>query len=388
MYLVLLAILYIIYLSVGISDSLLGSAWPGMYGQLQVPVSYVGMISMIIAGGTVLSNLASYKILKRFGTRRTIFVSLLLTSAALFGFSSSSSFPVLCICAIPYGLGTGAISAALIKFVALNYKLQHMNWLHCSWGIGGTIGPSVVGFLLTQGYNWQRSYLTIALFFLPVILLIFLSASLWKRDVTANQEETAHKNIKIREALQMTGVKQILAAFFAYSSLEAVTGLWASSYLTIGRGMSVQKAAAGTSLFFLGITIGRFVSGVFSVKAENKSLVRIGQGFILAGIFLLLWAGSNQMALLSLVLVGLGCAPIYPCLLHAAPGYFGKESAQSIMGIQMASAYIGSIFMPPLFGLAAEYVSISLYPLFLLFLLILQVITVEFANRMLRRSPI
>lgn len=378
----LLLIIYLAFISLGLPDSLLGSAWPSMYGQLQVPVSYAGIISMIIAGGTIVSSLFSDKLIRRFGTGLITVVSVFLTALALFGFSLSHSFWLLCLWGIPYGLGAGSVDAALNNFVALHYKSKHMSWLHCFWGIGATAGPYIMGLCLTRGLAWNAGYQTIGLIQVVLILFLILSLPLWKIKSSASDADAAcQKSLSLMETLHLPGAKAILTAFFCYCALEATAGLWAGSYLVLKKGASTQAAAKWASLFYLGITLGRFFCGFITDKLGDKTMVRIGQALAALGILLLFLPLGINVTLFGLILVGIGCAPIYPSLLHETPVNFGAHNSQSIMGMQMACAYVGSTFMPPVFGLIAEHINIGFYALYLSVFVIIMFVMVERMNR-------
>ena len=379
---ILLVIIYISFISLGLPDALLGSAWPSMYAGLGVPVSYAGIISMIIAGGTIISSLNSGRLIKKLGTGKVTAISVCMTAAALFGFSISRSFLLLCLWAVPYGLGAGSVDAALNNFVALHYKARHMSWLHCFWGIGATMGPYVMGFCLTRGLPWNNGYRIISVLQVVLTAILIFTIPLWgKAGSSAEQGVIAHKSLSIRELIRIPGAKPALTAFFCYCAVESTTGLWSSSYMVMDRGLSAGDAAKWTSLFYLGITFGRFVSGFITLKLGNKQLVRVGQGIAVLGIIALLLPLGNTVMYAGFVLIGLGCAPIFPSLLHATPDNFGKELSQAIMGMQMASAYIGSTFIPPLFGLLAERISIRLYPFFLFIFIVLMIVMAESLNK-------
>ncbi|NLM35512.1 MAG: MFS transporter [Clostridiales bacterium] len=385
MFTALLVIIYISFISLGLPDALLGSAWPSMYRELNVPVSYAGIISMIISGGTIISSLFSHRVIKKLGTGKVTVISVAMTAAALFGFSISNSFYLLCLWAIPYGLGAGSIDAALNNFVALHYKSRHMSWLHCFWGIGATIGPYIMGYYLTGGRTWNSGYRIISIMQIALTAVLIFSLPLWKQansEVSEDKKEGKSKSLTIKELIKLTGAKPTLIAFFCYCALEQTTGLWAASYMVMNRGIGKEMAATWASLFYLGITGGRFISGFITLKLKDKDMVRLGQTVAAIGIVILLLPLGNIGLVSGLILIGLGCAPIYPSLLHATPDNFGPELSQAIMGMQMASAYIGSTFMPPFFGLIAEHISIKMYPIFLVIILLTMVGMSEKLNKL------
>jgi fucose permease len=380
---ILLIIIYLSFISLGLPDSLLGSAWPSMYGGLNVPLHYAGYISMIIAGGTVISSIFSEKIIRRLGTGIVTALSVLMTAVALLGFSFSTAFVLLCLWAVPLGLGAGSVDAALNNYVALHYKAKHMSWLHCFWGFGASTGPIIMSFFLINKNSWNSGYRTIGLLQCCLVAILFITISLWGKNKSQNNnvKNESSKGIKFKELFHIAGVKQILVAFFCYCSLETTTGLWGSSFLVMGKNISPEMAARWISLFFIGITSGRFISGFLTMKLNNRQMVRLGQGLIACGIAALMLPIDRVLLLPGFFIIGLGCAPIYPSLLHETPRNFGSEKSQAIMGIQMASAYIGSTFMPPLFGRIASYLSFKIFPLFIGGILILNIIMVELLNK-------
>ena len=371
----LLAIIYLSFISLGLPDSLLGAAWPSMYPQFQVPVSYAGIISMIICLGTIFSSLQSDRLTRRFGTGRVTAVSVAMTALALLGFSLSGSFWMLCLLAIPYGLGAGGVDASLNNYVALHYASRHMSWLHCMWGVGTSIGPYFMALALTGGQGWNGGYRYIALIQIGLSLILFLSLPLWKGR-TADAAEGGRQDtgpLPLREVLRIPGAKEVMLAFFCYCALESTAMLWGSSYLVLHDGLTVERAASFASLFCIGITLGRGISGFLTFRLSDTTMIRLGQGIILAGAAALLLPFGESSAVVGLVLLGLGCAPVYPCIIHSTPAYFGAERSQAVIGVQMASAYVGSCLMPPLFGLLANHISANLFPFYLLALLLLMV---------------
>lgn len=366
---ILLIIIYLAFISLGLPDSLLGSAWPVMNQELQVPLSGAGMLSMIVTGGTILSSFLSGVCIRRFGTGMVTFVSVLMTAVALLGFSLAPSFLWLCIPAVPLGLGAGAVDAALNNFVALHYKVSHMNWLHCFWGLGAMSGPMIISVFLQEENGWRKGYRTIFGIQFALVLILFGTLFLWKnfenKDMVGGDEKPTGEKIRV---LKLPGAVLAWLAFFCYCGAELTAGLWGSSYLVKVKGISAGTAARWISLFYLGITLGRFLCGFLAVRFQNRSLVRLGLGVCLAGCLLLLLPLPAAVSMPGFVLFGLGCAPVFPGLLHETPARFGKETSQAMMGTQMAFGYIGSTLLPPLFGLAAQAGFIRLFPWFLLLL--------------------
>lgn len=378
MFSLLLALIYVSFISLGLPDSLLGSAWPQMQESLGVSLSLGGVISFLITASTILSSLMSHQVIQRFGTGAVTMCSVALTALALLGFSLSNSFFVLCLWAIPYGLGAGSVDAALNNFVALHCKAKHMSWLHCFWGIGATGGPYIMGLCLSRGMGWQAGYRTISFLQMALTLILLLSLPLWKKqELPLSGGETVRPQTpQWGKLLKRPGVKAALTAFFFYSALELTTGLWGSSYMVAVRGISPETAAKWISLFYLGITAGRFFSGFLTLRFSDDAMVRLGEGTAIVGILLILLPLHNLFLCLGLILTGLGCAPIYPSLLHATPQRFGKSLSQSLMGTQMAISYLGSTTMPPVSGFLSEKISMGLYPVLLLvFALMLTILT-------------
>ena len=372
---ILLVIIYLAFISLGLPDSLLGSAWPAMYQEFSVPVSYAGGISMIIAAGTIISSLQSDRLTRKFGTGKVTAASVLMTAVALFGFSISHSYAALCLWAVPYGLGAGSVDASLNNYVALHYASRHMSWLHCMWGVGASLGPYIMGYALTGGQGWNMGYRYIAILQIALTAVLIFSLPLWKKqgkhDMEQTEKEITAKPLSLRQIVKIPGAKEVMTTFFCYCALEQTTGLWASSYLVLRRGLSAETAAGFASLFFMGITAGRALSGFLTLKLKDTQMIRLGQGFILAGIVFLLLPFGSTGSLIGLILVGLGCAPVYPSIIHSTPEHFGADKSQAMIGVQMASAYVGTCFMPPIFGFIANHISVSLFPVYLLAILIL-----------------
>ena len=378
MFSLLLAVIYLAFISLGLPDSLLGSVWPTIYQEFNVPVSYAGAIFMIISAGTIFSSLQSDRLTKSLGTGKVTAFSVLMTAVALFGFSISHSYWMLVLWAIPYGLGAGSVDASLNNYVALHYKSHHMSWLHCMWGVGASIGPYIMSFALVNGQTWNMGYRYISLIQVALTIIIMLSLPLWKkRPVISDIQEAENgkdKVLTLKEIFNIPGAKQLMLMFFCYCALEQTAGLWASSYLVLQHGFDLEVATSYGSLFFIGITVGRAISGFITMKLNDKQMIYLGQGLILIGIIIMCLPLGHQVALMGLVTIGLGCAPIYPCIIHSTPSNFGKDKSQAIIGVQMASAYVGNLLMPPLFGIIANHISAIFFPIYLLLILIVMVV--------------
>ena len=406
MFQLLLAVIYIAFISLGLPDALLGSAWPVMYREFGVSVSYAGIISMIIALGTVVSSLQSDRLTKKFGTGRVTAASVALTAFALFGFSLAHSFYTLVFLALPYGFGAGSVDASLNNYVALHYKSRHMSWLHCMWGVGAAAGPYVMGFALAHGNTWNAGYRAIALLQTALTALLILSLPLWKRNDKTDAAERISgaaqlspsgkatpsafdsadtRPLSLKEIINLPGAKSVMLSFFCYAAVEQTSGLWAASYAVLHNGVSADTAARYASLVYLGITAGRALGGFISMYLNDTQMVRFGEIVILAGVILLFLPFVNAFTLLGFALIGLGCAPVFPSLIHATPHHFGVDKSQAVIGVQMASAYIGTCALPPLFGFIADRFGISLLPAYVLLFCVFMIASHERLVRLTKR---
>lgn len=384
MYSFLLALIYLAFISLGLPDSLLGAAWPVMHEEMGVHVSYMGIVSMIISGGTILSSLFSDRLTRRLGTRWVTVISVFLTVIALFGFSFSSRFWMLILFAVPYGLGAGAVDAALNNYVALHYKARHMSWLHCFWGVGAIVSPFIMGYALSHTV-WNGGYRIVGFIQLGIALLLLATLSVWK--VNPKRAELTQKSVGLVGALRIKGVPFLLIGFFAYCAAEATAMQWASTYFVEVKEISAEKAASLASLFYIGITAGRFISGFIADKLGDRKMIIIGTCILTCGIILLfIPVTSHILAIVAFVVIGFGCAPIYPCIIHSTPFNFGAENSGAIIGIQMASAYVGSTFIPPLFGLLGNYIGFAFMPVYLLVFVALMICMTELTFFMTKRN--
>jgi fucose permease len=388
MYILLLLVIYLAFISLGLPDSLLGSARPVMRDELVVPSSFMGIVTMIISGGTIISSLFSDKIMRRFSAKYVVLASIFLTAIALLGFSFSTEFWMLCLFAIPYGLGAGAIDAALNNYVALHYSSRHMSRLHCFWGVGALIGPLVMGYALSVGLNRPWGYRIISFIQIGIGIVVLISLPLRKINSEMNiQDEVKQINLSFKEKLAIRGVILVIIAFFAYCALESTTMQWMSTYLYETMEFSKEDSATYASLFFVGITIGRFFSGFISNKVGDKNMIRLGISVLTGGLIMLGFSYLyHELSLFSFALIGLGCAPIYPSIIHSTPSNFKKEYSQGIIGLEMASAYLGSTFMPPLFGLLTEFIDISWFTVYITIFLILLLVMSEALNKATKRD--
>lgn len=374
----LLGVIYLAFISLGLPDPLLGAAWPTAYKELGVPMSWSGIIFMLISAGTVFSSLQSDRLTRKLGTGLVTALSVMLTAAALFGFSVSHSFRELCLWALPYGLGAGSVDAALNNYVALHYASRHMSWLHCMWGVGTTLGPLILSMALTGGHGWSMGYRYIFFMQLGLTLILVLSLPLWKNRGSVDGEDGGSAGpLSLRKVISLKGAKAVMACFFCYCAIEQCVSLWASSYLVKVRGINEITAARFAGLFFIGITAGRAVSGFATFKFSDKQMVHIGEAVIGLGVLMMLLPLGDISALMGLVTVGIGCAPIYPSVIHSTPEHFGAERSQAVIGVEMASAYVGTTVMPPFLGMLTSFTGLWIFPFFLLVMLILMTLTHE-----------
>jgi len=377
----LLAIIYISFVSLGLPDALLGAAWPVMHTELAVPLSFAGGISLIIAVGTVVSSLQTDRMLRWLGTGKVMVISVAMTALAIFGFSVSNAYWQLCLWAIPYGLGAGSVDACLNNYVAVHYASRHMSWLHCMWGLGASIGPYIMGAALTGGMRWNMGYGIIAALQVILTAVLFFSLPLWRNSKNETAEAAAKAPLTLKQIAAIPGAREVMLAFFCYCALEQTTILWGSSYLVMHNGIEEEMAASLASLFLIGLTVGRALNGFLTYWINDTNLIRIGQGVIALGVVIMLLPLDQVASFVGLMLCGLGCAPIYPCVIHSTPDHFGEEYSQAIIGVQMASAYVGICCMPPLFGLIAGHISAALLPWYLGVILIVMFLMCERLNR-------
>lgn len=387
MYSLLLALIYLAFISLGLPDSLLGAGWPTMYGELGVPVSYMGIVSMVISGGTIVSSLMSDRLTRKFGARVVTVVSVFLTAGALFGFSFSDRFWMLILFSVPYGLGAGAIDAALNNYIALHYSARHMSWLHCFWGVGAIVSPFIMSYALTSS-TWNDGCRIVGYIQLGIAALLLVTLPVWKIN-SKKTDAVEQKSIGLIGALKIKGVPFILIGFFAYCAAEATAMQWASTYFVEVKHISEAQAAQFASLFYIGITAGRFLSGFVSAKIGDRRMIVIGASVLTLGIILLVIpVTAAELSLAGFVIIGLGCAPIYPSIIHSTPANFGAENSGAIIGIQMACAYVGSTFMPPLFGLIGSATDFAILPLYLIVFVVLMLVMTELTFRTARKRAL
>ena len=384
----LLAIIYLAFISLGLPDSLLGSAWPEMHQELGVPLSAMGIVTTLISIGTVASSLMSDRLSKRFPTGIIVSVSVGLTALGLFGFSLAPAFWVLCIFAIPYGLGAGAIDAALNNYVALHYTSRHMSWLHCFWGVGTILSPYVMSYALGTALGWAGGYRIIGSLQLIILLILAVTLPIWNKVNHTKAEKTEETEraprVGLIGSLKIKGVPYVLLGFLGYCAAESTVMVWASTYFFETKNTGEELAAAMGSLFYIGMTLGRFISGLISNRIGDKNMIRIGLLISAVGVGIVAIPSDLTVAILGFLLIGLGFAPIYPSIIHSTPESFGAENSQTIIGIQMAAAYLGSTIAPPVFGLVANYVEIRLLPLYLIIFMALCFVMLELLNKQVK----
>ena len=379
----LLIIIYISFISLGLPDALLGASWPIMHLEFGVPVSMAGVVSLTLSAGTVVSSLMSDRLTLKLGSGKVTAISVAMTAAALLGFSMSHAYWQMLLWAIPMGLGAGSVDASLNNYVSVHYASRHMSWLHCMWGLGASLGPYILSAALAGGLRWNMGYRYIAIFQACLTAVLVLSLPLWKKrgQGTLGENGQPRAPLRLREIFQIPGAKEILIAFFCYCAAEQTAILWGSTYLVRHSGLDEEAAAGFASLFLIGITVGRGLNGFLTYKLSDKALIRLGSGIMLLGVFFMLLPLGAYGAMAGLLLIGLGCAPIYPCVIHSTPAHFGEENSQAIIGVQMAAAYIGVCAMPPLFGLIANHITVSLLPWYIGAITVLMILICEKLNR-------
>ncbi|MGM1047237.1 MAG: MFS transporter [Bacillota bacterium] len=388
-----LIIIYLSFISLGLPDSLLGAAWPVIQADFGAPFGVAGVLSIIIAAGTIVSSLASGAVLKRLGTGQVTLISCFMTAAALLGFYFAPSIIWLMVLALPLGLGAGSVDAALNNYVATHYKAHHMSWLHCFWGVGATLGPIIMSGFIREHDLWRDGYLTVAVIQFALVVVLFITLPLWKRMEKVQShavKEGQGPQDKLYDAgsteqpMRMKGVKITLMTFLFYCGAEATVGLWGSSFLVNAKDLSAAVAAQWVSMYYGGITVGRFITGFVTLKVSNRVLIRSGLLIALAGALLLILPLPTFYSLIGFMLIGFGFAPIYPCMLHATPERFGKEQTQKLMGYQMAVAYTGTTLLPPLLGWIAAQTTITILPFFVAIYIAVMLFGSERVNRIMK----
>ena len=387
---ILLIVIYIDFIGLGIPDSLFGAAWPAIYTEFGLPISYASFVTIIIYGGTVASSLLSAKVINRFGTSKVTAVSTALTAAGLLGFSFSGGLIWLCLFAVPLGLGAGAIDSALNNYIALHYKATHMSFLHCAYGVGVTLSPYLMALALSDNNDWRGGYRIAFFIQIGITAVTLFSLPLWSKIRRINthdeEEDAAPRTLKLTELIKMPSVRAVWLIFFGSCAIEFTCGSWGSTFLVQSKGMSAENAAKIITFYYAGIAIGRFLSGILAAKLPSWRIIRIGQITIITAIVLLMLPLPVYVAAAGLFLVGLGNGPIYPNLIHLTPKNFGRDISQSVMGSQMAAASIGIMVMPPLFGLLAQGISTDIFPYLLLIMFAVMAVSTFFLIKNLKKS--
>lgn len=382
-----LAVVYLAFISLGLPDAVIGAAWPVMAPALGTDVSNMGIVTMIVSAGTIFSSLHSHRLTHRFGVHTVTVVSVGITALSLLGFGYAPYFWMLCLVAIPYGLGAGSVDAALNNYVAIHFQSKHMNWLHCMWGIGATMGPYLMGWVLSGGGRYCFGYLLLGLTQTGITVVLLASKPAWNAKDTSFDQTVSAPCLSLGEIFQIKGVPQVAVAFFCFCALEHTTGLWASSYLVYARGLAAETAAGCTALFYLGITVGRFVCGFLSTTQSDTQLIRGGTKLMALGVVIVLCPLGTWTALLGLGLIGLGSAPVYPAIIHSTPSHFGVTNSPAVTGVQMACAYTGSLAMPALFGVLSQVFGFGLYPIYIVTLLLGILVFYEWLLKTVAKAP-
>ena len=369
----LLMMIYLSFISLGLPVSMRGSAWPAMNVSLNAPLWGAGLVQMLISFCTIISSLNSAKLIRRFGTGKLTAISVATTALALLGFSLAKNYAFLLLMAVPLGLGAGAVDAGLNNYVALHCKAKHMSWLHCFWGVGTIIGPMILSAVLRAGRSWATGYRAVGLIQCAVSALLFATLGMWKRS-SIQQEEHGAKALSVWEVLSLPGAKAGMVTFLCYCAVESTLGLWGATYISQVRGVDEATAASFGAMFYIGITVGRAISGFMAMKLLPKQMVRVGQALLALGcIFMMIPAGSTLSGI-GLVVCGLGCAPIYPNIIQDTPVNYGTENSQAAIGVQMAFAYVGSTFLPSIFGALAGVGGYGLLPYFAISICVLMTV--------------
>ena len=368
---VLLAIIYAAFISLGLPDALLGAGWPVMQPVFGVPVSWLGPVALLISAGTVVSSLLSDRLTRKLGTGLVTAISVAMTAVSIVGFATSTSYWQLCLWAIPYGLGAGSVDACLNNYVAIHYSGKHMSWLHCMWGLGAACGPYIMSSAIGFFNNWRFGYWGVGLIQIVLTAILFISLPTWKSSASSDSDDHDHSApLSFKQIFSMPGAKALIITFFCYCAMEQTAGQWAASYFYGHIGLKEELCALFASMYYTGITAGRFVNGFLTVRFSDRFLVRLGTGLIVGGLLVMLIPYSWIFAVIGMLLIGLGSAPVYPCVIHATPSFFGESNSQAVIGIEMASAYVGICVMPPIFGFVADLIGIWVLPVFLLVLTI------------------
>jgi len=360
---------------------MIGAAWPAMYGELGVSDSRLGIVSTILTCCCIVANIYSPRLLNRFSTGSLIAASMLIIGLSTLGFGLSGTFASLCIFAVLLGLALGCIDAVMNNFMAVNYKSRHMNWLHGCWGLGATISPIILAAGMERFGTWRAGYFSVSGIHFVITIVLFLSLPLWKKVSKPTEQVEEYVKTDYKEVMRLKGIKLSLIAFFFYCALEISLGLWGSTYLVMIKKVTEEQAAGWLSLLFLGLTLGRLITGFLTFKLSNTQLIRIGGALVFVGILILFLSSRDAAYMIGFFIFGFGCGPIWPCLIHETPKRFGEAYSQLVVGLQLVASNAGNALAPLVFGAMAAYTGYATLPLYLVVLLIVTMIAIEIQNR-------
>lgn len=391
-----LLVIYLSFISLGLPDALLGAAWPTMRSDFSAELGAAGLIALIINMGTIISSLSSARLINAIGTGKITLFSCILTASALLGFAYSNSFFYLLMFGMLLGLGGGSVDTTLNHYVSENYKSKHMNWLHSCWGVGASMGPLMISHTISRYDSWSAGYLSASVVQFSLVGVLILSLPMWSKVAAIQKKKKQaedslykeHHTQEVRNLLTIPGVKFTLLTFLCYCAIESSVGLWSASYLVEARGMTSSSSAAWTSLYFIGITVGRIFTGFFSIKISNRHLIFWGLITSLFGSFLICLPLSTTFAKFGLMAIGLGFAPVFPGFIHETPVRFGRANSARLIGYQMATAYTGMTFFPPIFGWIMTKFGIGLFPFFALLLIALVFFCSERVNCLIKKDSL
>ncbi|WNS45160.1 MFS transporter [Paenibacillus sp. MMS20-IR301] len=386
----LLVVIYIIFISLGIPDSLFGAAWPAIYEEFSLPVSAAGSVTFTISACTTISSLLSARLINKYGTAKLTAISVFLTATALLGFSLSPNIIWFCLFAVPLGLGAGAVDAALNNYVALYYKASHMNLLHCFYGLGVSVSPYIMSLALSQQNNWRGGYSNAFWIQIIIALIALCTLPLWKKVHLRKQEpeDEVFHIVSITKLCKLPAARAVFFILISSCAIEYTAGIWGSTFLVNTKGLTAENAAKCLALYYIGLATGRLLAGLAATRLSSWKLISIGQSVLITAIFMLMLPLPTSVSVGALFLIGLGNAPIFPNILHLTPQNFGKEYSQSMMGAQMAVSYVGIALMPPLYGILAQKLSMSIFPYFIVLLFSLMVFSIYRLRATLKEQQI
>ncbi len=384
---ILLVVIYIAFIGLGVPDSLIGSAWPVIHSEMNIPVEAVSILTFTISGCTVLSSMFSAGILNKLGTAKVTAFSTAMTAAALLGFSFAPSFWFMIPLAVILGLGAGAIDSGLNNYVALHFKASHMNFLHCFYGVGVSLSPYLMSQALSNA-GWRGGYRYAFYVQASITLLLIISVPMWKKTSSAKENEEENSvNLTLLQMAKMPEVRQVWIIMLATNAIEYACGVWGSTYLVSEKGFDAKHGALALTVYYVGMSTGRFVSGLLSDKINTWKRIGIGTVILASAIAIMLLPLHGAVTVIGLFLVGLGNGSIYPNMIHLTPHNFGKDVSQSVMGSQIAFAYIGVMLAPPAVSLISGLFGIKIYPVLLAVLYVIMIIALRsFINRLKKQN--